>query len=156
MRKLIAIGTAAALFLPAFVMAAADDVSLTTDVQLSVNGITINVSGSTATVESITVDTSTFSFVLADGSAITMVTPGREKLNPDTETYATNVCTSAESKLSYTATGALTVTVSPTSALCNANVSGGGGGSTSGGGGGGGATPAKHATSATTESTTTT
>src|SRR3989338_1131744 len=150
MRKLIAVGSGIALLLPVFAMAAADDVSLTTSVQLSVNSVTINVSGSTATVESITVGATTFSFTLADGSFIQLTAPDRNKLTADLETYATvNTCTSELSKLEYTATGAATITVTPLAALCNTATSGGGGSTSGGGGGGGGgATPATPATPA--------
>ncbi|MEK7126074.1 MAG: hypothetical protein AAB835_01115, partial [Patescibacteria group bacterium] len=61
-------GILAALFAPALAFAAADDVTLTTDTVLSVGGITLNVSGSSATVESITVNASDFSVTLSSGS----------------------------------------------------------------------------------------
>src|SRR3990167_3454571 len=129
MRKLIAIGAAVGLLLPSLAFAAADDVTLTTDVVLEVNGITVNISGSSATVESITVGATTFTFVLADTSFIQLTAPNRNQLNPDVETYVTNdTCTSALSKLEFTATGAATIVVTPSASLCNTQVSGGGGG----------------------------
>ena len=101
MRKLIAFGTATALLLPVLTFAAFDDVSLTTDTVLSVNDITINVPGSTAVVDSITVSATTISFTLASGASIELTAPSRNVLAVSTETDGTITCTSAQSKILY-------------------------------------------------------
>ncbi len=154
MRKLIAIGTAVALLLPSLSFAAFNDVTLTTDTVLDIGGITVNVSGSSAVVESITVGASTFSFTLASGSSIEVTAPSRNRLLVDSETNGTITCTSAVSKISYTGTGAQTIVVTPSGSLCNTPVSGSGG--SSGGGGGGGAVTTTTTTTATTTATTAT
>ena len=52
MKKLLTrTGIVIALFLPTLAFAAYNDVTLTTDVVLSVNSVSINVSGSSATVD---------------------------------------------------------------------------------------------------------
>jgi len=66
MKKLLVSGALTALLVPALALAAFDDVSLTTDTVLTVDGgITVNVTGSTAAVESIVVAGTTITFTLA-------------------------------------------------------------------------------------------
>ena len=143
---------AAFLLAPVFAFAAYNDVTLTTDTVFSVNGITVNVSGTSAAVESIVVNSASFTVTLADGSSIEMTAPDRNVLNADTTTgQVKNICTSSDSKLGYTATGALTLVVTPQTSLC-ASASGS---SSSGGGGGGGSSVATQ-TITTTATTTTT
>jgi len=129
MKKLLLSGSIVSLLLPGLAFAAYNDVSLTTDAVLSVNGITINVSGSDATIESIAVGATTFTVTLADGSSFYVVAPSLNELSADTETGMTaTYCDSSSSALAYTATGALTVVITPSATLC---ASAGGGSSPS-------------------------
>lgn len=130
MKKLLLSGSIiGALFLPGFVFAAFDDVYLNTDTVLSVNGISVNVSGSAATIESIEVGNTTFTVTLASGSSFYVSAPGLNVLSPDTSVGLTaSYCDGSLSALAYTATGALTVIVTPSTTLC---ASAGGGGSSS-------------------------
>jgi hypothetical protein len=50
--------------------AAYNDVTLTTNAVLSVNGITLNISASTSVIQSIMVNASSFSFTLGTGSSL--------------------------------------------------------------------------------------
>ncbi len=112
--------------------AAFNDVTLTTDAVLSVNGITINVLGSSAAIQSITVNSTDFSFTLAQGSTIQISAPNKNKLTPSS-TAGDNgsTCSSSYSTLNYSWTqsspGTITVTPSTTD-FCGSS-SGGSGGS---------------------------
>lgn len=121
-----------ALIAPALAFAAFDDVTLTTDTVLSVNGITLNVSGSSATIESITVNASDFSAVLQSGSTFQVTAPGLERITSDTLVgVSSDICNASQSLLKYTPSTSVTVTITPTSVLCSSTS--GGGGSTGGG-----------------------
>src|SRR3989344_5961746 len=136
MKKLLISGALTALLVPALALAAADDVSLTTDTVLSVNGgITVNVTGTTATAET------TITFTLASGSSIELTAPSLNRLETDTSAdISTEVCNGSLSKIAYTGTAGRTVVITPSVLLCAS--SGGGGSANSGGGGGSSATPA--------------
>jgi hypothetical protein len=147
MKKLVFSSSIIALLVPVFALGAYNDVTLTTDTVLSVNGITLNVSGTSATIESITVNTTDFSVVLASGSTFQVTTPGLERLSASTLTgIASDICNNSQSLLKYTPGSAVTVTITPSSTLCSTNTS------TGGSGGGSSATtsavPATPATSA--------
>ena len=132
------------LVLPQISHAAADDVTLTTDVVLSVNGATINVSGSSATVETIEVGATSFTVTLADTSTIEITAPDLDQLNASTATdQTTNTCNSTSSVLKYVATAARTIVITP-QGTCTG--SGTGGGSTGGGGSSGGGSPSPAST----------
>lgn len=146
MKKILAVIAASGLLVPALAFAAFNDVTLTTDTVLSVNGITLNVSGSSATIESITVNTSNFSVTLQSGSTFQVTAPGLERLTSDTLTgVASDICSATQSLLKYEPSASVTVTITPTSTLCS-SASSGGGSST---GGGGSSTPTTTATPAT-------
>lgn len=115
------------LVAPLEVWGAYNDVTLTTDTVLSVGGITVNVSGSSAAVESITVGESTFNVTLLPSSSITVTSANREELNVNTEAYTTAYnCNS----LTLTGSGSsAVVTVTPDSTDLCATGGGGGGGS---------------------------
>ncbi|MBI2409441.1 peptidoglycan-binding protein [Candidatus Kaiserbacteria bacterium] len=117
----------AALVAPSLAFAAYDDVSLTTDVVLSVNGITLNVSGSTAAVESITVNASDFSVTLPPSSTFEVTAPNLNQIQTDATTgRATSICNTSESKLGFAPTvSTITVTITPISTLCSGGGSGG-------------------------------
>lgn len=137
---LVRAGILVALCAPTLALAASDDVTLTTDTVLSVNGITINVSGSSAAIESIIVNSTNFSVTLLSGSSFQATAPGREQLVVDNTDDATgSVCNDSQSVIGYVATKTMTVVVTPSTTLCATAVTstplGGGGG------GGGSATP---------------
>ena len=150
------------LLTPVFAFAAADDVTLTADTVLTVNGVTLNVSGSNATIESIVVDSGTFSITLLSGSVFEVTAPDRNELSPSTLSDATvNTCSSSESRLRYVATETRTISITPQSTLCTAAAGGSSPAPSSGGGGGGGggssvATQTTATTATTTADSTTT
>ncbi len=136
----------AALLLPALAFAAYNDVSLTTDVVLTVNSITLNVSGSASTIESLVINPTTFVVTIESGSAFQVTAPNLESLSADTgQGQNVNTCNGTSSVLGYNLTGTsgqVVVTVTPSSTLCaDATVATGSSKSdASSGGGGGGAT----------------
>ena len=149
MKKLISIIVLALMAMPAVAFGAYNDVTLTAGTVIVTNGVTLDVYGSNAAIASITVNPTNFSFVLNAGSSIEVISPNRNYLAYDVGGIylTTNTCSSAQSTLAFTAPGnasAMTITVSPSSSLCNidtadtvslrpsSGVSGGGGG---GGGG---------------------
>ena len=153
MRKLLALWCAILLAAPAIAFGAYNDVTLTTDTVLSVNSITVNVSGSSATIESITVNSTNFTVNIAAGSSFTVTAPSRNILSPvvPSGVTATETCDASTSKLEVSSASTNnTITITPQTALCAATAaasSGGGGGppsliGSSGGGGGGSPTPA--------------
>ena len=144
-------GILVALFTPALALAAYDDVTLTTDTVLSVNGITLNVSGSSATIESITVNASDFSVTLQSGSTFQVTAPGLERLAASTLTsIASDICNASQSLLKYTPGTPVTVTITPSSTLCSTNTSTGGSGSAAPATSAASVTPATPATPAVT------
>lgn len=139
-KKILAVITVA-LLSPALALAAYDDVSLTTSAVLSVDGHDLQVIGSTAAIESITVNASTFSVVLQHASFLHL-----KALDHATMSYSGSqtvqagfACESTYSQLdlSYddSVSGATTVTVTVSGSCVSS--SGGSNSSSSGGGGGG-------------------
>ena len=136
--------------MPGLALAAFDDVTLTTDVIITVGGINLTVSGSSAVIQSITVGSDTFSVVLPTGSSIKVASAGGYALSTDagSGSYASTAsCTGGVSSVTLTSTASATVTVTPLTTACDAapttttTSSGGGNGApvaSSGGGGGGG------------------
>lgn len=114
----------ALFFAPLAAWGAYNDVTLTTDTVLSVGGATINVSGSSAAVESIVVNENTFNVTLPANSSITVASQGRADLNANVDTYTTlDNCDT----LTLTGSGAgAAVTITPDTV--NTCSSGGGGG----------------------------
>src|SRR3989344_5779474 len=147
-RMLVSAGILVALLAPSLVFAAFDDVTLTTDTVLSVNGITLNVSGSSATIESITVNAGNFSVTLQSGSTFQVTTPGLERITADTLVgVSSDICNATQSLLKYAPSANVTVTITPSVVLCSSTSSGGG---SSTGGGGVSTTPITPATPAST------
>ena len=139
-------GIIVALLAPSFAFAGATDVTLTTDTVLNMSGLVVNVSWSSATVESLTVNPTTFSFILQSGSTIQVTAPDHNMLSSDTAVdKTTDTCVSGASVMKYTGTAERTVTITPSASLC-----GGSSGSTSSGGG-----SASQTTTTTTTATTT-
>src|SRR3989344_4099120 len=90
-RILARAGIAVALLLaPTLALATADDVTLTTDAVISVNGVTLNVSGSGGSVESIIVNSTNFSVALRSGSTFEAT-----KFMTAVVTPSTTLCTTA-------------------------------------------------------------
>jgi hypothetical protein len=139
MRKLFAAVCALALVIPSFVLAAYNDVTLTTSAVLSVGGYTLDVSGSSAAIQSITVNSGNFSVTLASGSSITISSPTLQELSSDvTSDVTSNTCNGSASSisLSYSGGGTITNTVTPSATLCSGSGSSGGSSPASGGGNG--------------------
>src|SRR3989344_5564844 len=144
-------GILVALFAPALALAAYNDVTLTTDTVISVNGITVNVHASSAVIESMTVDTADFSVTLASVSTFEVNAPNFNRLAYSTNTGLTSdICNSGLSLLRYAPTSSVTVTITPSTTLCAAS-----GGSSSSSSSSSSASPATQATPATPASTTT-
>ena len=144
-------GILVALFAPALALAAYNDVTLTTDTVISVNGITVNVHASSSVIESMTVDTADFSVTLASGSTFEVNAPNFNRLAYSTNTGLTSdICNSGLSLLRYAPTSSVTVTITPSTTLCAAS-----GGSSSSSSSSSSASPATQATPATPASTTT-
>lgn len=119
---------------PVASFAAFNDVTLTTDAVISVGGANLSISGSSATVESITAGENSFDVVLQSGSSISITSSDRKTftVSPNSGDFTSSgTCDSSSSSLTITATGSITLTVTP-STVCSSTSSGGG----SGGGGG--------------------
>lgn len=132
MKKLLLSSSIVVLLLPGLAFAAFNDVFLTTDVVLSVNGITVNVSGSTATIESIEVGSTNFIVTLEDGSSFEATAPDRNVLDKDVQAgIASDICNATKSLLRYTplsGSAESVVTITPSATLCTgstADTSGG-------------------------------
>jgi|SRR3989344_11524 len=141
----LGLGLSLSFAFPAF--AAYDDVSLTTDTVLSVNGITLNVSGSSAVIESIAVGGTTFTVTLqANANSTFQVTAPSFNVLATNQPLgiSTHVCNATQSKLGYTASSSEVIAIiTPSATLCtNAAADTSGGTGTSRGGGG---TPAPQA-----------
>ena len=145
MRTLLKTAAVLGLFAPALAFAAYNDVTLTTDVVLSVNSVSINVSGSSATMETIAVGATSFTATLQAASAMTISAPNLSVTTEPAIGGITAVCSSGVKTITIpSVTGANTVTVVPSSTACTndtSSTSSGGGGPVglvgSGGGGGG-------------------
>ncbi|HUY05553.1 MAG TPA: peptidoglycan-binding domain-containing protein [Candidatus Paceibacterota bacterium] len=115
-----------ALLAPSAAYAAYNDVTLTTSASLSVGGYTLNVSGSSASIQSITVNADSFSVTLASGSDITVSSPSLQKLATDvTSDVTASACTDSASSLSLSYSGGSTVTnvITPSASICGASSS---------------------------------
>ncbi len=165
-KKFIASAATLTLLAPSLAFAAYNDVSLTTDanISLTVSGTTVNldVSGSTASVESVTVSENTLTVVLNNPSTITISSSNRYNLSVDNATLISDTtCTATESTVSLASTnssGAQTANITVGNLdVCNsgAGTGGGGGGGDGGdgGGGGGGGGSAPRTTTPTTAAT---
>ena len=156
-KKFLLSGSIVALLLPGLALAVAyNDVSLQSGASLSVNSITINVTG--ATLSQLQADSTTFNVTLGPGSTVTLTAPNRNQMAlgaGGSDFLSTSVCDGSNSNMTLTApanAATTTVTITPSSTLCATSAGGGSGG---GGGGGGGSgvvgtlRPSPLATSAT-------
>jgi hypothetical protein len=147
-------GILAALLAPYLAFAAYDDVTLS-DTTLSIGDITLTVGASEATIESITVNGSSFTVTLQPQSTITVHSVDKKVMTVDGSSVfiQSSGCNSSESFLKISTVNdprQVTLTVTPSSSTCSGNVdnsasSGGGGGIVSGGGGGVSSAPAARA-----------
>lgn len=131
---------AALLLLPALALAAYNDVTLTTSAIISVDSTSLNVSGSSATIQSITVGAASFDVTLLPGSSVTFSAASKKILVPNVSysNYVVAGCSSTGSTLALTANpseSSATINVHISAALCDAApessstaVSGAGGG----------------------------
>ncbi|MFA6006690.1 MAG: peptidoglycan-binding domain-containing protein [Candidatus Paceibacterota bacterium] len=128
-KKYIAATVGLLLAMPFTALAAADDVTLTTDVSIVTGGVTFNVSGSSATISTLSVNASNFAVTLGNGSSVTVKTADSSQIGDDAPSanLSSSTCVPGNSTKTYTATGVVTVTVFPTSIICS---SGSGGSST--------------------------
>lgn len=127
------------LLLPAFAFAAFNDVTLNTDTVISVGGYTLNLTGSSAVIQSVVLNDSNFSVTLSSGSSIQITSPTYQQLSVDVGTFTTsNNCADNTSILTLSSSGASgTVTITPQATICSTPAPSG----SSGGGGGGGFSP---------------
>jgi hypothetical protein len=122
LKKALAITALAALVAPAFAFAAFNDVTLTTSTNIIVGSYTLNVSGSTAAVQSITVNAGSFSVTLASGSSLTVSSPTFQQLSSDVTSDVSNItCTGSQSSISlaYSDAGTVTNVITPSATVCS-------------------------------------
>ena len=115
------------------------DVTLSESSVVSVGGYSLVVSGS-ASIDSILVDTSSFSVQLSPGSSFTVTSADRKAFTTSPTTYTTSQTCSATQSLvtvGMTSGPVTTVTITPSSSNCTLSE----GGIIGGGGGGGGGAP---------------
>ncbi|TSC87083.1 MAG: DNA topoisomerase IV subunit A [Parcubacteria group bacterium Gr01-1014_8] len=131
MKKILK-GIAFALLIPGLAVAAFNDVTLTTDVVLSSNSISLSVYGSSAVLESIEVGSGSFTVTMPSGSSIEVRSTDRKVIEVSNASYiTTNVCSTSESRVRLENSGTTaTITVTPSSSTCigSANTASGGGG----------------------------
>lgn len=136
-RTLTRVALAAMALSPAFAFAAYNDVSITSSATLSVGGIEVAMSGSSAVLQSVTVGASSFSIVMLPGSIFSVSAPNLNILSVDISGASAGIvstCTGSASTLALLAppTGQSTIVVNVSSSLCTSGTSSG----SSGGGGG--------------------
>lgn len=110
------------LLIPIAAMAAGNDVTLTTSAVIKAGGYTFNVSGSSAVIQSITVNTGNFTVTLASGSSITISQPSMNQITNDTASDVTaSECDGSASSLTLAHSGAGTVTntISASPTVCS-------------------------------------
>lgn len=123
MKRLLLSSSIATLLLPGVAFAAYNDVSLATDVDLSVNSISLDVTGTSATVESIEVGSTNFTAVLQSGSYLKVSAPNLNQLTYDLLSInpvanSNYICTGSAATLEVSAFSTTTVIVTPSSTLC--------------------------------------
>jgi hypothetical protein len=113
----------ALLLSPTFSFASFNDVTLTTSTTISVGGYTLNVTGSSAVIQSIIINDGNFSVVLSAGSSIQITSPTYQQLTTDVNTFTTgNNCATNSSVLTLSSSGSTgTVTITPTATICSTN-----------------------------------
>lgn len=138
----------ALLIAPSVSFAAFDDVTLTTDAVITVGGIDLTISGSSAVVETITVGADSFNFTMPSGTSALQVSSADRRVlstNSPSQYIGTNECNSSASVLKHSFSGveSVTITVTPQSSTCGTSATNPAAASTaSASSGGGGTTPA--------------
>jgi hypothetical protein len=126
--KILALTTITICALPVLALASYNDVTLDSNAVIQVGSYTLNVSGTSATLQSITVnDNATLSVTLASGSSITVSSPALYELSSDIQTDVTStVCSNATSSISlaYSGAGTVTNTITPSSTSCSTDLPG--------------------------------
>ncbi|MEK7109541.1 MAG: peptidoglycan-binding domain-containing protein, partial [Patescibacteria group bacterium] len=125
--------------------AAFDDVTLGSSAVLSVGGVTLNVTGSSNSIASITVGSTNFTVSVESGSTLNITAPNGNQIFPsatNSNITITTVCTASASTLAIASNVTSVITVTPDVAVCptttTTSSSGGNGPVATGGGGGGG------------------
>lgn len=117
-----------------------NDVTLTTDTVISVNSLSLTVSGSSASIESIVVNSTNFDVTLQSGSNFKVVSANKATLSTSATAVVltSSTCTASESTLTLSGGNQVTVTITPSATECDVGISAAGGSGGGGGGGGGG------------------
>ncbi|MBI2096208.1 MAG: peptidoglycan-binding protein [Candidatus Taylorbacteria bacterium] len=98
MRRIL--GVVILLLLPLLVFAGYADVTLTTDAQFTVNGVTLTVSGSSGAVERVRVDGTALSIDLQYNSSLTVRSSARKRLQVnDNDVVSSTACASSYSEI---------------------------------------------------------
>lgn len=152
------------LGMPSLLFAAFNDATFTTDTVIQLGSTNLNVSGSSAVLESLTVNDSDFTATFSPGSSLAITSADKKTFTTSASATGVNVngiCESGSSSLTMvypTGSGsAITVTVTP-SGTCDpapSTSTGTGSGSSSGVGGGGSSSTATTTTAAKPVATTT-
>src|SRR3989344_1223938 len=112
---------ATAWLVPGLAFAAYNDVSLATTTDLSVNSISLDVSGSDATIESLIVGVTNFTVVLQQNSSFKVSASSLNKLGYDvldtvnSPSSSNYICTGSAATLEVSAIASTTVIVTPSS-----------------------------------------
>src|SRR3989344_8592130 len=112
MKKLLTrTGILIALLLPSVAFGAYNDVTLTTDTVISVNGVTMNVSGSSASLATLVVESTNFVVTMESGSSLAVTAAGQKRMSASTEPviHTEAICNSSTSSLTFTANISATV-----------------------------------------------
>src|SRR3989338_10538972 len=105
MKKILLTGSRALLLLPGLAYAAFDDVSITTDVDITRGSITLGVHGSTASIASMEVTASSVIFSIESSSSVTIRSATGNSLAHDgTSTVVTQTCLSGVKKKTSSST----------------------------------------------------
>lgn len=137
-----------------------NDVTLTTDAVISVNSLSLTVSGSSAVIESIAVDSTDFDVTLQSGSTFKVVSTDKATFTTSATAVVltSSTCTASESTITLSGGNQVTVTITPSATECDDGIAeaGGSGGGGGGGGGGGSVTTTSSQTTTPTPTVTTT
>lgn len=147
MKKLLLTGSIASLLIPGLAFAAYNDVTLGSSASIQADGQTINIDGDANVVESLVVNSGTFSFVLDTNSEVTVKSASNKKLehNAANAHVVTTICETGNSAIHLKgASDDVTVVITPKNTTCP---EGGGGGGSGGSGSGGGTSVANVAVS---------
>src|SRR3989338_4093917 len=133
------------LVAPAVSFAAYNDVSLISDTNITVSGVTISVVAPAATLQSIVVNGSSLDVVMPGNSFLKLTSTNRRNFTATNfaPVVQTSSCTDSASTYTYESpaeASAIAFTIVIESSTCTSNSAGGGGspGGSGGGGGGGG------------------